>query len=404
MAATAPHPMIDTLRGVRVIDLTQNVAGPFCTQILGDLGADVIKIERPATGDDTRAWVPPAWNGCSSTFLSLNRNKKSVAVDLDTTAGQEIFHTLVRDADVVVHSLKPGSAEMRGLGFDTLRVVNPRLVYCAISAFGSKGPMAAQPGYDPLMQAYTGIMSVTGTEGDGPARVSVSLIDMGTGMWAAMGILAALRQVEQTGSGLKVEASLLETGVAWMTIFIANYRASGRLPAKMGTAMSMTAPYELFEAKDGAVFIAAGNDRLFAKVCTALDLPHLPQDPCFQTNADRVAHRAALHKAIAARTRELPVQEAVSRLQAQGAPCSVLNNVKDLLESEQVKCADIVHELPIETGDGHQVVGLPFTLDGERRREHVAPPALGAHTRETLSQAGFSAEQIDTFVVQRVIR
>ena len=192
--------MAQVLHGLRVLDLTQNVAGPYCTQILGDMGAQVIKVERPGSGDDTRAWLPPAWAGQSSTFLALNRNKLSICVDLDCAEGQALMARLAADADVFIHSMKPGSAEARGLGAASLRAANPRLVYCAISAFGQTGPLRGLPGYDPLMQAYTGIMSVTGNEGDDPVRVSVSLIDMGSGMWAAMGILAALRELERTTS------------------------------------------------------------------------------------------------------------------------------------------------------------------------------------------------------------
>ncbi|MFC4279141.1 CaiB/BaiF CoA transferase family protein [Achromobacter aloeverae] len=404
MTAEPSSAMEQVLQGIRVLDLTQNVAGPFCTQILGDMGAEVIKIERTGSGDDTRAWQPPSWGARSSTFLALNRNKKSLAVDLDTPQGVDIVKALARDADVLVHSLKPGSAESRGLGDEALRALNPALVYCAISAFGQQGPLRAQPGYDPLMQAYTGIMSVTGSEGDPPARVSVSLIDMGTGMWAAMGILAALLRVKLTGKGTTVSASLLETGVGWMSILIANYRASGVLPRRMGTAMAMTAPYELFQAADGAVFIAAGNDRLFQKVCVALDLEALPRDERYASNAVRVRNRQALHETIEQRTLALGAADIARRLQRQGAPCSVLNNVQQMLESEQVAAVGIMQELDIQDGDGHQVVGLPFTLDGQRRTRHDAPPELGQHTRALLDAAGYPAASVDDLIARGVIR
>ncbi len=212
------------LSGLRVIDLTQNVAGPFCTQILGDMGAEVIKIERPGSGDDIRLWMPPAIGGESSTFLALNRNKKSVCVDVSTAEGSALVRKLATTADVFVHSMRPGSAEARGLGYDDLAALNPKLVYCAISAFGEIGPLAALPGYDPLMQAFTGIMSVTGNEGEPPVRVSVSLIDLGTGLWSALGAVAGLFDRMKTGRGTKVHASLLETGLSWMTVFIGRLR------------------------------------------------------------------------------------------------------------------------------------------------------------------------------------
>lgn len=394
--------MGETLAGLRVIDLTQNVAGPYCTQILGDLGAEVIKIERPGAGDDTRAWIPPTWGEQSSIFLALNRNKKSICVDLDAPEGQAVVARLAQSADILVHSMKPGSAEARGLGFEQLRQNNRKLIYSAISAFGNSGPLSSQPGYDPLMQAFTGIMSVTGAEGHPPVRVSVSLVDMGCGMWSAMGILAALRTLQRSGEGCRVDSSLLEAGVAWMTVFVANYRATGVLPRKLGSAMSMTAPYELFASADGWVFIAAGNDRLFARVCKALELDALIHDPRFSTNPARVKNRPELRRAIEERTQQSSAQAIVERLRAVGAPCSVLNDVGQMLEEPQVAATGIVQSLPVDEGD-HRVVGLPFTLDGERRSEHRAPPRLGADTQQLLLEAGLSTESIDALRERGVI-
>jgi crotonobetainyl-CoA:carnitine CoA-transferase CaiB-like acyl-CoA transferase len=394
---SSPFPMQKVLAGKRVLDLTQNVAGPYCTQILGDLGAEVIKIERPGSGDDTRAWTPPDWNGRSPTFLALNRNKQSVCVDLDDPDGARIVARLAHTSDVVVHSMKPGSAASRGLGFERLREGHERLVYCAISAFGNSGPLRDVPGYDPLVQAFTGIMSVTGHDGDPPARVSVSLVDMGTGMWAAMGILAALLEVGRTGRGVEVSASLLETGVGWMTLFVANFQASGTLPRRLGSGMAMIAPYEAFAARDGHVFIAAGNDRLFGRVCSGLGLDALAQDPRFATNPARVRHRVALHERIEEATRELAAAEIVRRLQALGAPCSVLNDVGQMLGHPQVAAAGMVQALPLEPGDGHRVIGLPFSLDGARPADHAPPPALGSATDRLLADAGFTRDDIGTW-------
>jgi len=284
--------MLEAIRsGCRVLDLTQNVAGPFCTQILGDLGAEVIKIERPGSGDDARLWKPPEVAGVSTGFAALNRNKKSVCIDLDSAAGQQLVARLAAGADVLVHSLKPGSAEARGLGDEHLRPANPRLVYCAISAFWEVGPMRALPGYDALVQAFTSIMSVSGHEGNEPAHVGVSLIDMGAGMWATMVILAALLRRAGTGECTRVHASLLETGLSWMTVPVANYLATQRLPRKMSSAMAMMAPYELFDSANGKVFIAATNDRLFGRICSAPGCPELAQDPRFDHVSARIGHR-----------------------------------------------------------------------------------------------------------------
>jgi crotonobetainyl-CoA:carnitine CoA-transferase CaiB-like acyl-CoA transferase len=388
--------MRQVLAGKRVLDLTQNVAGPYCTLILGDLGAEVLKVERPRTGDDTRAWTPPAWNGQSPTFLALNRNKQSLCVNLDDSEGQRLIARLATSCDIVVHSMKPGSAESRGLGYEQLRHGHEKLVYCAISAFGSRGPMQGLPGYDPLMQAFTGIMSVMGNEGDAPSRVSVSLIDMGAGMWAAMGILAAMLEVQRSGKGANVTTSLLETGVAWMTVFVANYQASRNLPKRLGSGMSMLTPYETFPAADGHVFVAAGNDRLFGQVCKGLGLDALAADPRFATNSARVNNRHELRVALEAATRRLPAAEIVCRLQKLGAPCSVMQNVAQMLEHEQVAAMGMVQKLPIEPGDDHRVLGLPFSLDGSRTSDHAAPPALGSATDRLLTDAGYTHDDIES--------
>jgi formyl-CoA transferase/CoA:oxalate CoA-transferase len=387
--------MLETiLSGCRVLDLTQNVAGPFCAQTLGDLGAEVIKIERPGSGDDARQWKPPEMGDQSTGFLALNRNKKSVCIDIDTTPGQRLARRLAATADVLVHSLKPGSAESRGLGWDDLHPTNPRLVYCAISAFGEVGPMRALPGYDPLMQAFTGIMSVSGHEGDEPARVGVSLIDMGTGMWATTGILAALLRRASTGQGMAVHASLLETGLSWMTVSVANYLATGKLPRKMGSAMAMMAPYELFDTADGKVFIAAANDRLFARVCGALGKPELAVDARFVGMSQRIANREALHTALEARTRLRSTAANVAALRSAGAPCSEMHDVAQVLAHEQIRAVGMLTDLPIAGAPEHKAMGLPINSQGRRGRTGQSPPALGVHTDEVLGALGLSAQEL----------
>ncbi len=388
-------PMLEkTLAGYRILDLTQNVAGPFCTQVLGDLGAEIIKIERPGVGDDTRAWRPPETGGQSSTFLALNRNKKSVCIDLDSAEGIAVLRKLTESADVVIHSLKPGSAESRGFGYDELKACREDLIYCAISAFGETGPLCEMPGYDPLMQAFSGIMSVTGNPDDDPVRVSVSLIDMGTGMWAALGIVSALLHRSRTGEGAEVRASLLDTGLSWMTVFVASYLASGKLPQKMGSAMAMTAPYELFKTSDGHVFIAAGNDRLFARVCEALQCPELALDKRFLRNEARVVQRVLLHELMETRTTAMTTQGAVTALRKAGAPCSELNNLKQTLSHEQVQASGMITSLPIDGAPGHKVLATPLSMNGKRSVANVAPPVLGADTGQVLAEHGYSAAEV----------
>ncbi|MGX1744484.1 CaiB/BaiF CoA transferase family protein [Bosea sp. NPDC055353] len=382
------------LSGLKVVDLTQNVAGPFCTQVLGDMGATVIKVERPGRGDDTRDW-PPQHGDQSATFLALNRNKSSICLDLDHPEGLAVLKRLAADADVIIHSMKPGSAESRGLGHADLAASNPRLIYCAISAFGQAGPLAALPGYDPLMQAFTGIMSTTGNEGDAPVRVAVSLIDLGTGMWAALGVLAGVIERGRSGRGMLVEASLLDTGIGWMSVFVATYLATGTLPQKLGSGMAMAAPYQLFPARDGHVFIAAGNDGLFERVCGGLDCRELVADMRFATNTARVANREALVAAISAVTQQLPAADIVSRLRAAGAPCSELNSVAQMLAHPQVEAAGIIADLPAAERENHRVVALPLKLSGSRSTRLEPPPVLGADTASLLSGLGYASDEIE---------
>jgi len=388
------------LDGLTVIDLTQNVAGPYCSQILGDLGATVVKIERPDGGDDTRAWMPPSVGLHSSTYLALNRNKASICIDIDTAEGRRIVSELTETADIFVHSMKPGSAERRGLGWEELRSINPKLVYCAISAFGSVGPLRGLPGYDPLLQAFTGVMSTTGNEGEDPVRVGVSLIDMGTGMWASIGILGSLLARSTSGVGANVEASLLDTGVGWMSVFVSNFGASGEIPKKLGSAMAMTAPYELFPAADGTVFIAAGNDRLFARVCVGLGAPALSSDPRFKTNPDRVRNRLDLRAELSALVRAKPAKEVVALLRSAGAPCSELNSVAEMLAHEQVQAVEIVRPLPVSD---HHVVALPVKVDGLRGSQFNQPPELGADTNAVLGKLGYDDQQLAAFRAAGVI-
>ena len=272
------------LKGIRVVDLTRNLAGPYCTMLLADLGADVVKIEQPGAGDDTRSWAPPLWGGVSATFLAANRNKRSVAVDLDRPEGVELVRQLARDADVLVESFRPGSLERRGLGYEAMREANPRLVYCSVSAFGQEGPLSDRPGYDPVIQAHTGILSVTGESDGPPVRLGVAAIDLGTGLWASIGILAALTARNETGAGSRVETSLYEVATWWLSYQIAGFLGSGVLPHRKGTQAPFISPYEVFEASDGGIMVAAANDRLFVALCEVLERTDLLSDARFATN------------------------------------------------------------------------------------------------------------------------
>lgn len=394
------------LTGQRVLDLTQNVAGPYCTQILADLGAEVIKVERPGAGDDTRHWTPQVGTALSATYATLNRGKRSLALDLDHPQGQALLRRLLRPGDIVVHSLKPGSAEQRGIGYADLQPLCPGLIYCALSAFGNIGPLAGLPGYDPLIQAYAGVMSVNGHDGQPPARVGVSMVDMGAGLWSVIGILAAVARRKDDGRGARVDTSLLETGVAWMTNPIANYAASARLPRRMGSATAMLAPYEVFETSDAHVFIGCGADRMFQKLAAALDMQALAEDPRFARNADRVQHRDALHAAIEAFTATQATQQVVERLRTAGVPVSAVNDLSTLLDDAQVQSLDLHRELAADTPSGRPLaaVGTPIRIDGERFFDAHLSRTVGEDTHEVLQQAGLSEGEIAALVASGAVQ
>ena len=334
----------------------------------------------------------------SATFLSLNRNKKSLTVDLNHPEGQAIIHDLCKTADVFLHSLKPGSEEKRRLGYEELSKINPSLIYASISAFGDMGPMKNKPGYDPLIQAYSGIMSLTGHEGDDPVRVGVSIVDMATGMWSFSGILTALLQRYQTGKGCKVSNSLLETGVAWVTLQLANFMGSGKLPRKWGTGMATTVPYEAFPTKDEQwAIIAAGNNRLFTSLCQAMGMPELLEDPRFETNSARVQHREELNEIIRSFTTKHTVGELVQIMAEHRVPCSPINTLDRVLKDPQVNALEIVRPIEGFRVPDFRIVDLPFRINGKRGTVRSTPPLLGEHTEEILQTLNYSDEKLQDY-------
>ena len=397
--------MSDILKDITVLDLSQNIAGPFCTQLLGDYGANVIKVERPGVGDDSRGWTRHSWNGMGTFFLGVNRNKKSICVDFSDAAGQAVVRRLAASADVLVHSVRPGRLESRGLGYDDLKKGNAGLVYCAISAFGGTGPRAADPGYDALLQAFSGIMSVTGHADRPPARVGVSILDISSGLWAFSGILAALYRRKDTGEGAMVTTSLMETGVNWMTMFLMHYMGTGDTGHRTGDMTLFSAPYESFNTKDGAVFIVASNDKLFANVCRALGVPELIEDPRFNTNAQRILepNRTVLHQLLESQTLQMASEECVELMRRSGAPCSTINSVDAVYRDEQVRAMGMIRPLPADHLPDFKVVDLPVSIDGEKASLRHAPPRLGAHTDEVLGRAGYTAGEIAGLRERKVI-
>jgi crotonobetainyl-CoA:carnitine CoA-transferase CaiB-like acyl-CoA transferase len=392
------------LAGLLVADLTQNVAGPYCTQILGDMGAQVVKVERPGRGDDARAWAPPYWGNESAAFTSVNRNKRSLAVDMKAPEGRAILERLVVRADILVQSLRAGAIEELGLGWPEAQRLNPRLVYCSITAFGTEGPYRDRPGYDPLMQAYGGIMSVTGHPDGPPARVPVSLVDMGTGMWAVTAILAALRERDRTGHGVNVTTALFDTALAWTTFQMTNYLASGDVPAPQGSGTPMIAPYEAFPSRDAWVMIGAASDALFTKWCHALGLPALPDDPRFASNPARVKNRGALFETLAAVTRTLSTDELLARLQQAGVPSAPILTLDRVAAEPQTEASGMLVPFKHPRLPDYRAVGLPIKWDGERPGVSRVAPLLGEHTAEVLAELGYDGATIKELAARHVVQ
>lgn len=381
------------LDGVRVLDLTRNLAGPYAAMILAELGADVVKVESPGGGDDTRLWGPPFWDGEAPVFLTANRNKRSIVLDLRTDEAREVMERLCRRSDVVIESFRPDALERLGYGYGWARSLNPAVVYCSVTPYGDRGPLRDRPGYDPLMQAFSGIMSVTGEPDGAPVRAGVSVIDMGTGMWAAMSVLAALLQRRSDGRGRRIVTSLYETGLAWMAYHLASYWASGEAPERFGSAASMIVPYQAFPTSDGHLMIAAPNDGLFGRLCAALGHPEWAADARFAHNPDRVAHRQELTALIGEATSARPTEELAASLQAGGVACSPIRDAPGAAADPQTLASGIVQALDHPAVDGFRSVGLPFQLDGERPPLRRPPPGLGQHQAEVLEELGLTARQ-----------
>ncbi|HXA97392.1 MAG TPA: CoA transferase [Candidatus Dormibacteraeota bacterium] len=392
------------LAGLLVADLTQNVAGPYCTQILGDMGAEIVKVERTGRGDDARAWGPPFWGHESATFMSVNRNKRSLAVNLKDQRGLAIVERLLTRADVFVQSLRAGAVEELGLGWARVSGLNPRLVYCSVTAYGSEGPLKDRPGYDPLMQAYGGIMSINGHPGQPPARVPVSVVDMGTGMWAVMGIMAALRERERTGRGSEVTTALFDTALAWSAFQMSHYFATGEVPKPQGSGTAMIVPYEAFPVADGWVMIAAASDALFGKAATTLGVPELARDPRFVDNPHRVEHRAELRDALSAVTRPLTARDVLDRLQAAGVPSERVSTMDQVATEPQTEASGMLPAVKHPRIAEYRAVALPIKWDGERPAADRVPPLLGEHSADVLAELGYDAVTIRELAERHVIQ
>lgn len=371
---------ITPLAGLRVADFSQNLAGPYATQVLADLGADVVKVEPPG-GDPARRWGPPFIRGQSTLFQAVNRNKRSVVLDLRSAAGKARARELAARADVVLQALRPGGAERFGIDYGSVREINPAVVYVSVLAYGKEGPLRNEPGYDPLMQAMSGLMSVTGEAGGSPVRVGASVVDLGAGLWIAIGVLGALGERDRTGRGCHVTVSLLDTALAWMSYHLTGYLATGKTPGPMGTSIAMIAPYEAFPCADGSVMIAAGNDVIFRRLCGALGL-ELATHPDYAENASRVVNSARLAGIIGERTRGHSVEALLRLLSNHRVPAAPIHNVASALADRQTAATGMVqrHEDP-ELGD-YVDIPMPVRWDGRRAPLRRFPPLPGEHQGE----------------------
>lgn len=362
------------LAGHVVIEMGHSVAAPFAGQILADLGAEVIKVEKPA-GDDARQWGPPFVDGAAATFQCLNRSKRSLVLDLRNPVDFARLNTLIDErADVVLQNMRPGQVEQLKIDAATLRARKPALVYCNLGAFGSVGPLADRPGYDPLMQAFSGIMSVVGEPGGAPVRVGPSIVDMGSGMWAALGIVSLLMRRRASGEGGVVDVSLFETATSWMTMYAAQYLADGRLPGKNGSGQAGIAPYRAYRTADGDLVVAAGNNELFKRLAKVLGRPEWVEDPRFATNPTRVANSAVLYGMLEEHFLRKTNAEWTAILEEAGIPSAPVQDVAGMLSHPQTAALGVVQQVP---GSSIPLVGLPMRIDGVRPQPRGASPRLG---------------------------
>jgi crotonobetainyl-CoA:carnitine CoA-transferase CaiB-like acyl-CoA transferase len=391
------------LTGIRVLDLSKVLAGPLCAQYLGDLGADIIKVEAVGQGDETRGWPPFPTPGLGTVFLSANRNKRSIAVDMKTDKGREIVHALAKSADVAIESFGTGVAERLCIDAATLRSLNDRLIHCSISGFGRSGPLKNSPGYDVILQAFCGIMSMTGDEDGGYIRSPISPIDQMTGVHAFSGILALLYARERTGKGGEIQVSLFETALGLLGYNLQTFWERGVQPLKCGSSHESLCPYQAFEAADGPIMIGVANDNLWRKFCVVAGLDGIVDDPRFRTNADRVKHREEAIGHVQSALSQHSAEHWNEALTAVGVPCAPINSIAQLLDHPHTGASGIIFEYEHQTAGPLKGVGHPVLINGAERQAGLPPPVLGQHTEDILCEMGLSSETIGELRQARVI-
>ena len=388
--------MAGALSGIKVLDLSRVLAGPWTGQLLADLGAEVIKIERPGSGDDTRHWAPPSLaDGTAAYYLSANRGKQSLTVDITRAAGQDIVRKLVAEADVLLENYKVGGLKKYGLDYDSLRAINPRLVYCSITGFGQSGPYAQLPGYDYIVQGMSGLMSITGPADGEPHKVGVAVTDLFTGLYAANAVQAALLSRHHTGHGQYIDMALFDCALAMLANVNMNWLVGGEVPPRLGNAHPNIVPYQVFKtAGDGHFILACGNDKQFRAVCEVLGLPQLADDLRFASNPKRVQHRDTLVPQLAAAFMQQERDEWLKRLDAAGVPCGPINTVDEAFADPQIQHREMALRMQDHKGQEVPQVACPIKMSATPPQYLVPPPALGQHTDQLLQQLGYDAVAI----------
>ena len=390
------------LEGFKVLDLSRTLAGPYATMMLADMGADVIKVEEPSSGDESRRFIPPKWNDESCYYLAANRNKRGITVNLKSSEGIEIIKELVKDADVLVENFRTGTMEKLGLGYETLKEINPKLVFCSISGFGRTGPEKDRAGYDVLLQAFAGLMSITGEE-DRPAKAGMSIADLTTGMFAAFGIVSALHASKNTGIGQYLDISLLDSQVALLNHMAVGYMAEGTYPKRMGTAHGSLVPYRAFKTGDNDVVIAVANDGLWNKMCTALGWTDMENEEKFKLNADRVKYRDELETLIQERFLQMSSEEITGKLDRAGVPCGPIQTIDQVLKHPQVIAREMMIDIEHPNVPNLKVPAFPVKFSETKPQVRYAPPLLGEHSEEVLRSLGYSDEKIRELIENKVI-
>ncbi|WP_447553893.1 CaiB/BaiF CoA transferase family protein [Vreelandella sp. EE22] len=397
------------LEGIKVLDLSRVLAGPWCGQMLADMGADVIKIERPVGGDDTRHWGPPWLGGSfeSAYYLCANRGKRSVTVDMARPEGQALIQTLVRDTDVVIENFKVGGLKKYGLDFESLKAINPGLIYCSITGFGQQSPYAHRAGYDFMIQAMGGLMSLTGqpdeVPGGGPVKVGVAITDIFTGLYATNAVLAALYQRRDTGEGCHIDLSLMDVQVGVLANQATNYLTSHQVPRRLGNAHPNIVPYQAFATTDGHIIVAVGNDEQFRRFCQVIEQPTLCEDERFATNRARVAHRDELVPLLEAAIALWPIDYWLAEFEKVGVPCGPINTLDRVFEDDHVKARGLKQTLPHPEAGSVDLVANPIRINGRTMSASTAPPLLGQHTQSVLDEIGITPEQRETLCKAGII-